>query len=131
VRDEALIHFFYGRQISAGVHLHTNGGAAPVLISEAAPYLHPKEPGRCVVGFCNAHPSAVDDIVSVPPSDWQNWGFKEWDAWFGRINGVFLVDLAKLIVTQHPLYSCAPHVVRCDLTELPGRLMPVEEWLPP
>ena len=130
MRDEALIHFHYGRHISAGVHLHSNGGAAPELISEAAPYLDAKVPGRCVVGFCAAHPFAVDDIVNAPPTGWQNWDFKEWDDWFGRINGVFLVDLAQLQVTQFPLYSCSPHIVRCDLAGLPGRLLPVEDWLP-
>jgi hypothetical protein len=130
MRDEALIHFHYGRHISSGVHLLTNGGAAPELISEAAPYLDPKAPGRCVVGFCGAHPFAVDDITNAPPPGWQEWTFREWDDWFGRINGVFLVDLAQLQVTQYPLYSCSPHIVRCDLTGLPGRLTPVADWLP-
>ena len=65
------------------------------------------------------------------PTDtgWENWRFVEWDEWFGRINGVFLVDLASLKVTQYPLYSCAPQVVPCDLSGLPRRLVPVEEWL--
>ncbi|WOF73092.1 hypothetical protein QMT40_000718 [Parvibaculaceae bacterium PLY_AMNH_Bact1] len=130
MRDEALIHFHYGRHISAGVHLHTNGGAAPELISEAAPYLDPKVPGRCVVGFCAAHPATVDDVTNAPPPGWETWTFREWDDWFGRINGVFLVDLAQLQVTQYPLYSCSPHIVRCDLSNLPGRLAAVADWLP-
>ena len=128
MRDEALIHFHYGKRISAGVHLHANGGAAPILLSEAAPYLHPRDPGRCVVGFCNAHPAAVDDITNAPPAGWQNWGFWDWDNWFGRINGVFLVDLRQLQVIQYPLYSCSAHKVACDLSAIPGRLVPVEHW---
>lgn len=129
MRDEALIHFHDGKTISAGLHLHANGGAAPALISEAAPYLHPKSPGKCVVGFCAAHPDAVDDIVGPPPAGWQDWGFYQWDHWFGRINGVFLVDLKQLRVVQYPLYQCAGRVVPCDLSGLPGRLTAVEEWL--
>jgi len=124
MRDEALIHFHYGRHISAGVHLAHEGAAAPDLVSEAAPYLDPKHPGRCVVGFCSAHPGAVDDITNAPPRGWENW-----DDWFGRINGVYLVDLRSLKVKQYPLYSCAPLIVPCDLSGLPGRLVPVEEWL--
>ena len=130
MRAEALIHFPYGRHISSGGHLRTNGGAAPELISEEAPYLDPNAPGRWVVGLCAAHPSAVDDITNAPPAGWETWTFREWDDWFGRINGVFLVDLAQLQVTQYPLYSCSPHIVRCDLSNLPGRLVPVADWLP-
>ena len=125
MRDEALIHFHLGHRISAGLLLPQNGGAAPELLSEAAPWLDPRDPGRCVVGFCAAHP----DLVGPPPDGWRDWGFNEWDNWFGRINGVFLVDLQSLKVTQYPLYSCAPHIVPCDLSSLPRRLVPVEEWL--
>lgn len=129
MRDEALIHFHHGRQISAGVLLASNGGAAPELISEAAPYLSPRNPGRSVVGFCACHPDMVDDITAPPPADWQNWRFQDWDAWFGRINGVFLVDLERLRVVQYPLYSCGSQIVRCDLTQFPRRLTAVEDWL--
>jgi hypothetical protein len=65
------------------------------------------------------------------PIGWESWRFQQWDDWFGRINGVFLVDLMSLRVVQYPLYSCAPQVVRCDLSALPHRLVPVEEWLAP
>lgn len=129
MRDEALIHFHYGRRISAGLVLAANGFQAPDLISEAAPYLSPRDPGRSAVGFCVCHPQAVEDIVGVPPEGWDGWRFQQWDDWFGRINGVFLVDLMQLRVVQYPLYSCAPQVVRCDLSGLPHRLVPVEEWL--
>ena len=129
MRDEALIHFHYGKKISAGVRLPLNGGAAPELISEAAPWLDPRDPGRCVVGFCAAHPTLVGDITNAPPEGWQDWGFARWDDWFGRINGVFLVDLMQLRVIQYPLYSCGKQVVRCDLSALPRRLVPVAEWL--
>ena len=129
MRDEALIHFHLGRRISAGLLLPQNGGAAPDLISEAAPWLNPRYPGRCVVGFCSAHPDLGGAVVAPPPDDWPDWGFVQWDDWFGRINGVFLVDLQSLKVTQYPLYSCSPHVVPCDLSSLPRRLVPVEEWL--
>lgn len=129
MRDEALIHFHYGRHISAGLHLSEHGGAAAELVSDAAAHLDPKSPGRSVAGFCAVHPGLVADIVNAPPKGWENWQFKEWDAWFGRINGVFLVDLAHLKVTQYPLYSCSPAIVPCDLTALPGRLRPVAELL--
>lgn len=129
MRDEALIHFHHGSHISAGIVLATNGGAAPDLIGEAAPYLDPRNPGRCVVGFCACHPDMVGDIVGPPPAGWETWRFAKWDAWFGRINGVFLVDLKQLRVVQYPLYSCGSQVVRCDLSGLPRRLVPVEEWL--
>lgn len=129
MRDEALIHFHYGLEISVGLLLGHNGMRAPELISEAAPYLSPRNPGRSAVGFCACHPSAVDDITNAPPKGWEDWKFQQWDDWFGRINGVFLVDLLKLQVVQYPLYSCGSQVVRCDLSEMPRRLMPVEEWL--
>lgn len=129
MRDEALIHFHYGSLISVGIVLAANGGAAPELISEAAPYLDPRHPGRSVVGFCACHPDMVDDLVAPPPAGWERWRFQEWDDWFGRINGVFLVDLKQLRVVQYPLYSCGSQVVRCDLSALPRRLVPVEEWL--
>ena len=129
MRDESLIHFHYGLRISAGLHLPRNGSAAPELISEAAPWLDPREPGRCVVGFCAAHPDMVGDVTDAPPAGWEKWGFNEWDQWFGRINGVFLVDMKRLRLVQYPLYSCGSQVVPCDLSGLPRRLMPVEEWL--
>jgi hypothetical protein len=129
MRDEALIHFHFGSQISAGLLLGANGGAAPELIGEAAPYLSPREPGRSAVGFCVCHPDAVDDIIAPPPAGWQNWQFQDWDNWFGRINGVFLVDLERLRVVQYPLYSCGSHLVRCDFSGLPRRLVAVEDWL--
>jgi hypothetical protein len=129
MRDEALIHFHYGRTISAGLLLASNGGAAPELISEAAPYLSPRNPGRSVVGFCACHPDMVDDITAPPPAGWERWRFQDWDNWFGRINGVFLVDLERLRVVQYPLYSCGSQVVHCDLSQFPHRLVAVEEWL--
>tara|TARA_R110000868_G_scaffold58025_12_gene179023 strand:- start:4179 stop:4583 length:405 start_codon:yes stop_codon:yes gene_type:complete len=129
MRDEALIHFHYGSRISAGLLLASNGGAAPELISEAAPYYTPRDPGRSAVGFCACHPKMVEDMTGPPPKGWQNWRFQDWDEWFGRINGVFLVDLERLRVVQYPLYSCGSQVVRCDLSAMPHRLVPVEEWL--
>ena len=129
MRDEALIHFHYGSEISVGLLLGHNGMNAAELISEAAPYLSPRDPGRSAVGFCACHPSAVDNITNAPPKGWESWKFQQWDDWFGRINGVFLVDLLKLQVVQYPLYSCGSHIVRCNLSELPHRLLPVEEWL--
>ncbi|MGV8995313.1 MAG: hypothetical protein ACOH12_00015 [Parvibaculaceae bacterium] len=129
MRDEALIHFHYGPKISAGLLIGRGGVASGELISEAAPYLSPKNPGKSVVGFCACHPDAVDDIVAPPPADWQSWRFQQWDDWFGRINGVFLVDLERLRVVQYPLYSCGSQIVRCDLSALPRRLVAVEDWL--
>ncbi len=129
MRDEALIHFHYGCEISAGLVLAANGFTAPELISEAAPYLSPRNTGRSAVGFCACHPEAVADIIGPPPGTWESWQFQQWDDWFGRINGVFLVDLKLLRVVQFPLYSCGSQVVRCDLSGLPRRLVPVEEWL--
>ena len=129
MRDESLIHFHFGRRISAGLHLAENGGDAPRLISQAAPYLDARDPGRSAVGFCAAHPQAVADIADAPPPGWQDWGFQQWDAWFGRINGVFLVDLERLRVVQWPMYRVSSLAVPVDLSALPRRLVPVEELI--
>jgi len=127
MRDEALIHFHYGRKISAGLHIAQDGGAAAALIEIAAPYLDPRDPGRSAVGFCAAHPQSVADITAPPPAGWQAWTFQQWDGWFGRINGVFLVDLRALRVVQWPMYRTSQAHVRCDLSRLPGRLVPIED----
>lgn len=127
MRDESLIHFHFGRKISAGLHLADNGGEAPRLIEQAAPYLDPRDPGRSAVGFCAAHPQAVADIHDAPPAGWETWGFQRWDEWFGRINGVFLVDLERLRVVQWPMYRVSSLAVPVDLSGVPGRLVPIEE----
>lgn len=127
MRDEALIHFHYGRKISAGLHIAEDGGSAPALIEMAAPYLDPRDPGRSAVGFCAAHPQSVADITAAPPKGWENWTFQQWDDWFGRINGVFLVDLKALRVTQWPMYRVSAAHVPCDLSGMPGRLVPIED----
>lgn len=97
------------------------------MIERAAPYLDPRDPGRCVVGFCAAQAQAVADITNAPPPGWQDWGFQDWDAWFGRINGVFLVDLERLRVMQWPMYRVSPLTVPVDLSAMPRRLVSVEE----
>ena len=126
MRDESLLHFHHGDTISVGVHLAPHGSLAPKLIADAVPYLDKEHPGRSVVGFCARHASEIADLTAPPPGEWVRWQFAEWDAWFGRINGVFLVDLARLRVVQYPLYACAPQAVACDFSALPGRLAPVE-----
>lgn len=129
MRDEALIHFHFGRKISAGLHLAERGGTAAALIEAAASYLDPRDPGRSAVGFCAAHPQAVADITAPPPKGWENWTFQQWDDWFGRINGVFLVDLQALRVTQWPMYRVSPTHAPCNLSQIPGRLQPIEELI--
>jgi len=126
MRDESLIHFHYGRRISAGLHVAEQGGRTPDLIARAAPYLDARDPGRSAVGFCAAHPQAVADITDAPPPGWQGWGFQQWDAWFGRINGVFLVDLERLRVVQWPMYRVSRAILPIDLSRIPGRLLPIE-----
>ncbi len=131
MRDEALIHFHYGRKISAGLHIAEDGMHTASMIEEAGPYLDPRNPGRSAVGFCAAHPQAVADITAPPPNGWQDWGFQKWDEWFGRINGVFLVDLERLRVVQWPMYRVSRVIVPCDLSRVPGRLKPVDELVEP
>ncbi len=127
MRDEALIHFHFGRKISAGLHIAEDGGSVPALIERAAAYLDPRDPGRSAVGFCAAHPQAVADITTPPPKGWENWAFQQWDDWFGRINGVFLVDLQRLKVVQWPMYRVSMAHVPCDLSGVPRRLVPIED----
>lgn len=129
MRDEALLHFHLGSAISVGVHIGHDGAKTPALVSEAASYLDPGHPGRSAVGFCASHPNMIVDLTPPPPKGWQDWQFWDWDNWFGRINGVFLVDLEKLQITQYPLYSCASQTVPCDFSRLPRRLVPVANWL--
>ncbi|NER85332.1 MAG: hypothetical protein F6K42_38720 [Leptolyngbya sp. SIO1D8] len=97
------------------------------LLEMAAPYLDPRDPGRSAVGFCAAHPQSVSDITAAPPKGWEDWKFQQWDEWFGRINGVFLVDLQTLRVVQWPMYRTSRAHVPCDLSNVPGRLVPIEE----
>ena len=125
MRDEALIHFFYGRKISAGVHLGRSGFEAIRLLESAMPFFDRENPGRCVAGFCAVHAHLVEDILSPPPPDWRDWRFADWDQWFGRINGVFLVDMKALKITHYPMYRSAPVMPQIDFSKLPGRIKEV------
>ena len=131
MRDESLIHFHLGKWISVGVHIRNDGVETTELLRDAAPYLDARHPGRCVAGFCAAHAPFVENIGDAPPVGWQAWRFQEWDDWFGRINGVFLVDLERLRVVQYPMYACGGQVVPCELVAIPGRIAAVEDWLQP
>ena len=122
MRDEALIHFFRGDDISAGIHLAEHGGRVPDLLASASPRLDPQKPGKSVAGFCASFFDLVYDIRSAPSAGWQEWGFAEWDNWFGRINGTFLVDLEQLQVVQYPMYQARGRIVQCDLIGIPGRI---------
>lgn len=122
MRDEALIHFHRGSDISAGIHLGQHGGAVPALLASAAPRLDPQSPGKSVAGFCASFFDLIEDIRPAPPADWQGWTFAHWDDWFGRINGTFLVDLEKFRVVQFPMYQTHGRIVQCDLSDMPGRL---------
>ena len=122
MRDEALIHFHRGSQISPGIHLRQHGGAVAALLASAAPRLDPNSPGRSVAGFCASFFDLIGDLRPAPPEGWQNWDFARWDDWFGRINGTFLVDLEKLRVVQFPMYQTHGRIVQCDLSDMPGRL---------
>ncbi|MEG9862083.1 MAG: hypothetical protein V6Z81_06225 [Parvularculales bacterium] len=126
MRDEALVHFHYGRLISAGVHFGSRGMDTPQLLSEAAPWLDPRDPGKCVVGLCCAHAGLIENICNAPPASWQSWMFRQWDDWFGRINGVFLLDLETLRLIQHPMYRCDGTIVPCDLSAMPRRLQALD-----
>ena len=122
MRDEALIHFHRGSDISAGIHIGEQGGKVPALLTSAAPRLDPLRPGKSVAGFCASFFDLVHDIRSAPPPGWQKWGFADWDDWFGRINGTFLVDLNKFQVVQYPMYQTHGRLVQCDLSDIPGRI---------
>ena len=125
MRDESLIHFHYNRKISAGIHLSRSGFESLRLIESATPFFDREAPGRCVAGFCAVHAHLVEDILPPPPPQWPQWRFADWDAWFGRINGVFLVDLQALRITHYPMYRSAPATPRIDFSKLPGRLKEV------
>jgi len=127
MRDEALIHFHYGQSISVGIHLQSGGSKAVALIDEAMPFFDSRSPGRCVAGFCAKHAHLVEDILSPPPIHWQSWRFIEWDQWFGRLHGVFLVDMANFNIKHYPLYRSSPIMRKGDFSRLPRRLYAVGE----
>ncbi len=122
MRDEALVHFHRGADISAGIHLNKYGGTVPALLASAAPRLDRNSPGKSVAGFCASFFDLIEDIRPAPTSDWPQWRFTQWDDWFGRINGTYLVDLEKLRVVQFPMYQTHGRIVQCDLSDMPGRL---------
>ncbi len=125
MRDEALIHFHDDQNISAGVHLGRSGFDTLRLIESAMPFFERARLGRCVAGFCAVHAHLVEDITAPPPPQWPQWRFMEWDAWFGRINGVFLVNMQRLKITHYPMYRSAPATPQIDFSKLPGRLKEV------
>jgi len=122
MRDEALLYFYLGRDISPGIHLSQNGMDAPKLLTAASPRFERHSPGKCVAGFCATFLDLVEDLWPAPPDGWQNWTYVEWDTWFGRINGTYLVNLETLKVTQFPMYRTYGNDVPCDLSGVPGRL---------
>ena len=126
MRNEAMIHFHKGTRISPGVHLRRDGHRVPDLLSQAAARLDSQSPGRSAAGFCAYYFDLIEDLVPPPPRDWPAWRFFEWDQWFGRVNGTFLVDLDRLSVTQFPIYRVSPADVVCDLSGIPGRLRLVD-----
>lgn len=126
MRNDALIHFHKGARISPGLWIETQGHRVPELLSVAAPRLDSASPGRSAAGFCAYFFDLVGDMVAPPPEGWQTWGFFEWDQWFGRVHGTFLVDLDALTVTQYPIYRVSPAKVTCDLSAVPGRLRLVD-----
>ncbi len=121
-RDEALIHFHYEGKISAGVELTHGGFQATKLIEEALPLCDRYSPNRSLAAFCAAHLHLVEDIIPAPPKEWQKWRFIEWDAWFGRLNGVFLVDMKQLQIKHYPMYRSSPVIRPSDFSQLPNRL---------
>jgi hypothetical protein len=122
MRDEALIHFHYEQKISVGIELSHSGFEATNLIEKAMHLYDRTQPNRCVAAFCATHLHLVEDIVPAPPRDWQSWRFSQWDQWFGRINGVFLVDMKLLKVAHYPMYRSSPVVRQSDFSKLPKRL---------
>lgn len=125
MRDEALIHFHFEQKISVGVELTKQGFEAIKLIEQAMPFYDRQSPNRCVAAFCATHLHLVEDIIPAPPKDWQEWRFSEWDQWFGRINGVFLVDMQLLKVKHYPMYRSSPVIRPSDFSQLPNRLVAV------
>lgn len=125
MRDEALIHFHYQRKISVGVELSYHGFKAIKLIEEAMSFFDRTHPNRCAAGFIATHSHLVEDIIPAPPKDWQSWRTIEWDQWFGRINGVFLVDMELLKIKHYPMYRSSPIIRPSDFSQLPNRLAAV------
>ncbi len=125
MRDEALVHFHLRGEIAPGLHLRLQGAQVADLLSEAAGWLDRRSPGRCVAGFCALHAHLVENITPPPPAGWQYWHFADWDNWFGRLHGVFLVDMDNLRLRQYPLWSCGSAEVPCDFSRLRGRLAAV------
>jgi hypothetical protein len=126
MRDEALLHFHQADEISPGVHIRSLGGRTPHFLSVAAPRLDRASPGKSAAGFCATFFDLVADLKPPPPPGWRQWGFADWDNWFGRINGVFLVNLTDLSVVQFPMFQTYGREVPCDFSALPGRLSIVE-----
>lgn len=125
MRDEALIHFVRDAAISPGVYLAQRGHETPLFLSIAAARFDSLSPGRSAAGLCAAVPDLVSDLYPPPPHDWPRWGFFEWDMWFGRTNGTFLVDLKARAVTQFPIHRVSPRLVsECDLSRMPGGIIP-------
>ncbi len=122
MRDEALIHFHTGQKISVGVALAQGGFNAVEFIQEAMNLYDKKNPNRCAAAFCACHLHLIDDMYPAPSADWQSWRFQEWDSWFGRLNGVFLVDMKKLQVQHFPMYRSSPVMRPSDFSALPNRL---------
>jgi hypothetical protein len=122
MRDEALVHFHLGRTISPGIHLARQGIWTPGLIGAAAELYDAASPGRSAAGFCAVHHPVIGDLTPPPPHGWQAWRWIEWDQWFGRVHGVFLVDLEQLAVTQFAMYRTGPRRVACDFSRMPGRI---------
>ncbi len=75
-----------------------------------------------MAGFCACFFDLIEDVRTAPPQGWENWTFAQWDDWFGRINGTYLVDLERFRVIQYPMYQTHGRLVKCDLSDMPGRL---------
>ncbi|CAN0073472.1 unnamed protein product [Phaeothamnion confervicola] len=119
--DRALIHFTLGSQISVGILLLEDGFYVPGMLQAAAAFFDPTSPGRCVSGFCAVHHKLVADIVPPPDADWPQWGFLQWDHYFGWNSGAYLVDLPHMRVRQyHPVSVHRDgRPVQCDLSRTP------------
>ena len=128
MRNESLIHFHYEQNISVGIHLRYHGDETIELIERATHFLDQKYPGRCVAGFCAMHNHLIETITKPPPEDWHLWRQIEWDQWFGRLHGVFLVDMKYLQIAHYPLYRSAPITRKADFSALEGRLRLVDGY---
>ena len=125
MRDQALIHFHYGQKISVGIELARQGFNAVKLVEEAMSAYDRQSPNRCVAAFCTLHLHLVEELTPAPPKTWQDWRFIEWDQWFGRLNGVFLVDMTLLKIKHYPMYRSSPVMRPSDFSKLPNRLAAV------